>query len=309
MKYAERADNVYLIDTKMFGFDNYNAAYIVAGKEVVLIDTGLPNQTEALRAGIKAHGFSVNDISKIFVTHGHSDHYGNVGPLLRENPRAEVYIHPAGAHCLIDPAAVSARLKGLLLPQMIARFGEAEPVPPSRIRHLNDGDVFDLGNGEKLKIIFAPGHQPSGIVILEEKNKGLFINDLVGLYLADANVSLILNPYNSDVMQAMDSLKKLMDLPLSRLFLGHFGIHDEPKKLMKRTLDSMQRLLDIGAQCTAKGRPEDIEPAITASKVPEAKKLKKVRGKAMYDYIVEELIPHQSTSFAKYYVNLQQQKR
>jgi hypothetical protein len=58
---------------------------------------------------------------------------------------------------------------------MAARFVEMVPVPPSRIEHLSDGDTFDLGNGERLKIIFSPGHQPSGIVILEEKNKGLFI--------------------------------------------------------------------------------------------------------------------------------------
>ena len=47
MKYTDRVDNVYVIDTKMFGFDRYNAAYIVKGKEIVLIDTGLPNQIEA----------------------------------------------------------------------------------------------------------------------------------------------------------------------------------------------------------------------------------------------------------------------
>ena len=102
MQYTDRADNVYLIDAKMFGFDNYCAAYLVKGKDLALIDTGMPNQTEALYAGIKAHGFSVQDISSIIITHGHSDHCGNVGPLLRDNPRAKVYIHPAGETRLTD---------------------------------------------------------------------------------------------------------------------------------------------------------------------------------------------------------------
>jgi glyoxylase-like metal-dependent hydrolase (beta-lactamase superfamily II) len=44
-----------------------------------------------------------------------------------------------------------------------------EPVTPDRIKFLKDGDVFDLGDNEKLRIIFAPGHQPSGIVLLEGK--------------------------------------------------------------------------------------------------------------------------------------------
>jgi len=42
MQYSNKADNVYLIDTKMFDFDDYNAAYLVKGKELVLIDTGIP---------------------------------------------------------------------------------------------------------------------------------------------------------------------------------------------------------------------------------------------------------------------------
>ena len=98
MSFAERLNNVYVIDTKMFGFDHYNAAYLVEGKEIALIDTGLPNQTETVRAAIKAHGFSISDISYIFITHcEHWDHRGNVAPLLRESrPEANVYIHPEG---------------------------------------------------------------------------------------------------------------------------------------------------------------------------------------------------------------------
>ena len=187
---------------------------------------------------------------------------------------------------------------------MIARFGQMEPEPPSQINFLKDGDIFDLGGGERLRIISAPGHQPSGIVIYEEKNKGLFINDLVGLYLSDADASIILSPYDSDVKQAMASIKKLQGLPINRLFLGHFGINDQPQKVMQRALSNMQQLMDIGFQCVAKGKPKEIEPRITACKLSEAQKILAARGKVMYDYILEELIPHQSTYFSQYYLNL-----
>ena len=304
MQYAKRADNIYLIDTKMFDFENYSSAYIVQGKEIALVDTGMVNQFGALRDGLKAHGFSPGDIAYIFVTHEHGDHFGNAAALLKENPNAKVYIHPAGVECLIDPAMERARMKGQLLPKMIERFGEMEPVPPSRIQSLKDGDTFDLGNGEKLRIIFAPGHQPGGIVILEEKNKGLFINDMVGNYFADADVSMILTPPNSDIKLAMKSLKKFMDMPVTRLFLGHFGISDNPKEVMRRALDGMQQLLDIGAQCVAKGKPEEIESTVTASKMPIAEKLRATRGQFLYEYTIEELIPSQSRLFSEYYLNL-----
>jgi len=151
-EYAKRADNVYMIDTRMFGFDRFQSSYIVAGKEVALIDTGVPTSLETVRAAIKEHGFAIEDISYIFVTHcEHPDHSGNVGMLLKENPQAKVYIHPIGAEYLTAPSIEAAKRKANLSVQMAARFGEMVPVPPPRIEHLSDGDTFDLGNGERLR--------------------------------------------------------------------------------------------------------------------------------------------------------------
>ena len=97
MNSLERIDNIYVIDTKMYGYDRYMSAYLVKGKEIALIDTGHPRQIESVRAAIKVHGFSISDISYIFVTHcEHLDHGGNVAPILRESPKASVYINPIG---------------------------------------------------------------------------------------------------------------------------------------------------------------------------------------------------------------------
>jgi glyoxylase-like metal-dependent hydrolase (beta-lactamase superfamily II) len=310
MKYefSMQADNVYVIDTKMFGFDNYMSAYLVQGKELALIDTGLPNQLEAVRAGIKAHGFSISDISYIFVTHAHEDHSGNAGPLLRESPKANVYINPAAFEFLTKPSIEEGRRGQALLAKMNARFGKMEPVPPSRIRYLKDSDIFDLGNGTTLKITFTAGHQPSGMVILEEKNRGLFINDLVGNYFPDCDYLQILAPIRSDMRKAMELLRKVMTMPVKRLFLGHFGICDKPTALIQRALDGMQQLMDIGAQCMAAGKPEEIEPRVLAVKKIEVEKIR-ARGERVYEHESEELITHQSKYFADYYQELCRQNK
>lgn len=301
MSFLERFDNVYVIDTKMWGFDHYMSAYLVEGKEVALIDTGEPKQIEAVRAGIKAHGFSISDISYIFLTHSeHQDHSGNVAPLLRGSPRASVYINPVGEVYLTDPSIEWARHKADKTPENMARRVKLEPVPPSRIKHLNDGDVFDLGNGEKLRIIFAPGHQPSGIVIHEKKNNGLFINDLVGNYLADAGAHYPLNPFRSDNQQAIGSLQKLMDLPVANLYLGHYGICDRPKQVMAQAINNMQRLLDLGIRYMEEGKPDSIANAVYEMILPELEKIRAVRGEAIYQYATREHIPYQARLFAKY---------
>jgi len=299
VSFLERLNNVYVIDTKMWGFNHYHSAYLVEGKELALIDTGESNQIESVRSGIKAHGFSISDISYIFVTHTeHIDHAGNVAPLLRDCPKANVYINPIGEKALIDPS--STRLKERMSLAIQAKVAPVEPVPPSRIRYLNDGDVFNLGNGEALKIIFAPGHQPSGIVLLEEKNKGLFINDLVGNCFTDADSHYPLNPLGSDPEQIIASLKKLIDLPVANLYLGHYGICDRPREVMARAIDKYQQLLEIGLKYITEGKPELIADKVYEAILPELEKLRLVRGEAIYQYAAREHIPFQARLFAKY---------
>ena len=300
MDLGERIDNVYLIDTKMFGFDKYNAAYLVKGRELALVDTGGPGRLETVRQGIMAHGFSTSDISRIFITHTHSDHCGNVAPLLRECPDAMAYVHPLGSENLTNPSIAQALRKKLYNPAMFARFTDMEPVPASRIRYLNDGDAFDLGDGEKLKIIFTPGHQPDGIVILEQKNRGLFINDLIGNYLQDADAHYALNPVNSDHEMAIKSIQKLIDLPISNLFMGHFGICDRPKEVMTRAIVVMQQLLDVCIQYMREDKADRIADRILEMTMPELEKLRPARGEELYIYATQEHMPSQAKIFSDY---------
>jgi glyoxylase-like metal-dependent hydrolase (beta-lactamase superfamily II) len=300
-EYAKRADNVYMIDTQMFGFDLFQSSYIVAGDEIALIDTGAPTSLEVLRAGIREHGFAIEDISHIFVTHAeHPDHSGNVGALLKENSRARVYVAPLGAEYLTNPDVEAAKRRANLSAQMAARFGEMVPVPKSRIRYLREGDTFDLGNGERLKVMITPGHQPSGIVIVEEKNMGLFVNDLVGAYFPDADASFIFTPYRSDVKLAMESITRLRDLPLSRLYLGHFGIFDTPRKVLDNALEKMRQLLDIGARHRDQNDRDVIVQKTMAIRMVEAEKLRDTRGEELYLYLSQELVPSMSRAFASY---------
>lgn len=303
MNSREYINDVYVIDTKMMGFDQYNAAYLVKGKEIILVDTGMPDQLKALVDGIKSHGFSPSDISKIFITHSHPDHIGNVAPLLKENPNTKVYIHPLGLENLTDPSIAQDLRRKVYPPEMYSRFEGMDPVPPDRIEFFDDGDIFDLGDGEKLSIIFSPGHQPDGVVILEEKNKGLFINDLVGVCLIDANAHYALNPIRSDPKQTMESLKKLLDIPISYLYMGHYGISDKPKQIITRAIEIIQALLQIGEDCLKQGNPDDIARKVLELELPELEKLKSARGEAMYKYASQEHVASQAKMFAQYYIN------
>jgi len=129
---------------------------------------------------------------------------------------------------------------------------------------------------------------------------GLFINDLAGAYFADAEASFIFTPYRSDVKLAMESLTRVMDIPLSQLYLGHFGICSKPKEVLKNAIKKMQQLLDVRANCKDQCNPEEIVQKAIVIRMPEAEKLKVSRGADLYQYLSQELMPSMSRAFASY---------
>lgn len=89
-----------------------NATYLETGKRGVLVDAGL--SCKRLKGLLARVGRSLEDVSAIFLTHGHADHTSGVKSLLRERP---VPVYAAGG--------VAEEVKG------------AEPVAA--------GEVLDLG--------------------------------------------------------------------------------------------------------------------------------------------------------------------
>ena len=301
----KRPDNVYLIDVKMFGFNGWCSAFLVAGEEVALIDTGPATSAEVVRAGIVKSGFALGDITRIFITHFHNDHSGSAGILLKEMPKAKVFVHPRSAKHLIDPSIIIANMKREGGEKMAARFGEASPVPAQRVQALTDGEVFDLGKGEKLKVIFTPGHATSAIAIVEEKNRGIFTGDTPGIYLVKEDLLIVPSPFGSDLKQAMESLKVLTEIQAKWLFLGHFGICDTPKRILETALKKMQRYWTIASETMGENKPTDeLIHRIIAENSSAVKQIQQ-RNDGLYEYFTEELIPMWARGFANYYVKQQ----
>lgn len=290
MSNDERIDNVYVIDTKMFGFTGWCSAFLVAGKELALIDTGPPTSAQFVRNGIKDYGFALEDISYVFITHHHFDHCGSAGILLQEMPETKVLVHPRVAKHLIDPSIMNENIKRDTGSKMASRFGELLPIPSSRVQPLNDGDTIDLGDNEKLKVIFTPGHAFSEIAIYDEKNKGLFIGDAPGIYFAEEDVLLAITPPGTDIKLAVETLKMLVSIPASKYFLGHYGICNTPGDLVSRALDALKLRFDIASEAMEQNVPEEIPKKIIDSISSELDKLK-LREEGLYEYLTEELIP------------------
>lgn len=159
------------------------------GGGIALFDTGLamPEAEEALAEGLASRGFRLEDVRRIFVTHGHVDHYGNA-ERIRRISGATVYVHPADRWKVVGEASWGSRAPRYrdflersgapaeAVETMIA-FAEASDSLALRLRE----PVEDLREGMRLSfarcegmVLSMPGHTP-GLVCALLRGAGISV--------------------------------------------------------------------------------------------------------------------------------------
>jgi glyoxylase-like metal-dependent hydrolase (beta-lactamase superfamily II) len=93
---------------------------------------------------------------------------------------------------------------------------------PTRL--VGDGDTFDLGD-RTLDVLHTPGRSPGGLAIWEAATGSLFTSDM----LYDGNHGLAWPP--EDPKSYCNSLRRLQQLPVKRVYPGHYGTMDRNRML------------------------------------------------------------------------------
>ncbi|HET7839917.1 MAG TPA: MBL fold metallo-hydrolase [Rectinemataceae bacterium] len=164
------------------GFVN---AFLLRAKDgFVLIDTGLPQQWEALDRALTAAGCSRGKLALVVVTHGDLDHYGNCARLQKEYG-AKVGVHREDAPVLRTGIGQERRISGLIATVImgVLHFFQRFGGPPQRWNCepdllLEDGQ--DLGPfGLEARVLALPGHTRGSIGVLMATGD-FFVGDLLG---------------------------------------------------------------------------------------------------------------------------------
>ncbi len=146
-----------------FGVENASHSYILVGKKVALIDSGLTPSARQLKEGLSSIGLSTRDVGLILHTHGHADNIA----LDYLFPKAEVWMHPADAVYITARDPVFSLTQSLNLPSL--RW-------PKITGTFLDKQVFDLGN-LSIQVLFTPGHTKGSVSFMEQTKKWLFCGD------------------------------------------------------------------------------------------------------------------------------------
>lgn len=182
----------------------FNRAFLLAGKRLILIDTGHPYQAKRIIRFIRAMGRKPEELSLIILTHHHIDHRGSAR-VLKRITGAKIAAHTddipfieGEKHSYIGYRLWWIRFL-LFLTELIFQKEQVTV----------DIELHDNNKIEGLVVYHTPGHTGGSISLLLKSKKVLFCGDTVPYTLAKLKRP---NPSTINHKEEFMSIKKLSEL-------------------------------------------------------------------------------------------------
>ncbi len=253
--------------------------YLIEDEPLTLVDTG-PNSGKSLdelQRALDEHGYSIEDIELIVITHQHMDHLGLLEILSRRS-NAEVaafhaltgYLRNFGESATADDEFSQAVMRRHGVPSDMAlvlgsvgaafrAFGSS-----GRVTHeLHDGDTLELRD-RRFEVLHRPGHSPSDTIFFDREREILIAGDhLLAHISSNPLVSRpLLNGEGSSerphaLIDYMNSMRATREMPVQLVLGGHgepitdhASLIDERFRMHQRRARKIFGMLAAGP-CTA----------------------------------------------------------
>jgi glyoxylase-like metal-dependent hydrolase (beta-lactamase superfamily II) len=196
----------------------------------------------------------MKELNYIIPTHIHIDHAGAIGSLAQLFPQAKVMLHPAAVKHAIDPSRLIESTKMAFGDDFENYYGPILPVPESQAMVPTDGETISI-NDRALQIIYAPGHAPHHMTIFDQKTRGLFCGEALGLPRIEAKSSPLpaAAPPSFDIEVYLETMARLRELHPRILFYSHDGIGKNPEELIAKAVENTKAYGDIILKALKKG--------------------------------------------------------
>jgi glyoxylase-like metal-dependent hydrolase (beta-lactamase superfamily II) len=240
----EVAEEVYRVETPVSGTPTPFSVYLIKGAQGILLEPGPASALPSIREAMDELG--IRDLAYVIPTHVHVDHAGGAGALARLFPGAKVLVHPAGQKHAVDPSRLIESTKNVFGPGFEDVFGSIDAVPEARVKVPDDGEVISL-NDRELQIVYAPGHAPHHMVVLDKRSNGLFCGEALGLPgEGDQPFPLpAVAPPSFEQDLYLETMERLRALRPALLFYSHGGVGRDPDRLITLAAENTRDLGDI----------------------------------------------------------------
>ena len=150
-------DNVYALDST-----KGNYAYIILGKEPILVDTGRPGQGKGILNNLKSINIEPHDVKHILITHHDVDHVGSAA-FMQQATEAKIWASKKDIPYIYGEKSRPG-IKKLI--SVIMRVKKPENINS----YPENQNIMDI------EIIPTPGHTPGHVCL--RYNDVIFIGDL-----------------------------------------------------------------------------------------------------------------------------------
>jgi hydroxyacylglutathione hydrolase len=195
-------------------------AYVLgkpSSQNLSLVDAGLTGKGSYKIQTIEKAGIDLASIKRVIMTHTHLDHIGCFAEILKQLPRAELWVHRSEADLLEkgDERAVYGMdmFRGFCEEQLGLKPGAFKCQVH---RKLQGGETLDLGD-MTWDIIHIPGHSMGSIGLYHRPTKTLIPGDVIYADYAIGRFDL----YGADAAGLKESLTRLAELEVDILLPGH----------------------------------------------------------------------------------------
>lgn len=203
-----------------------NPTLVWNNEEVILIDTGMPDQIDQLKEALNKLNMSIEQLKVILLTHQDLDHIGCAADI-RNNSDKNIIVY---AH-EFDKPYIEGKLP--LIKTNASQMSKEElSAIPDEIKYLYKTppkvDVDIVLKGSQLlpycggiEVIFTPGHTPGHVSFYLGKSKTLVAGD--ALVLANGQLMEPVKQTTLNMDQAVQSLEKFLNYEIEHVICYHGG--------------------------------------------------------------------------------------
>jgi len=226
-------NNVYQL-TFMPRFFPVNCYLVEEEDSLTLIDAAMPYSVKGIRKAATKIG---KPITRIVLTHAHSDHVGALDGLKQLLPDVKVYISKRDAKLLAGDSTLEANEGNLPI-----KGGVPKNVTTRPDVLLHEGDRIG-----SLLAIATPGHTPGSMAFLDTRDHAMIAGDAMqirgGIAVSGQFVPLFPFPamatWNKEV--AIESAMKLVQHKPTLLAVGHGNLLVNPEQALKDAIAKASR--------------------------------------------------------------------
>jgi len=215
------------VDSRIQGIilNDSRTCWVVRDKKTLLIESGIPAETQTLISGLERVSLTPKDIDFLALTHVHIDHAGGAGNLARENPNLKIFVHETGVNHLVNPGKLNESVRRAY-GKKFSVVGEIEAVSSKDMMvPVSTGDEIDLGE-TRLKVYYTPGHAKHHVIYFDRRSESVFSGDALGSKYKNLPNFVLSPPSDYDKELAKESIDLIKALHPKRINFTHCGSYE-----------------------------------------------------------------------------------